>query len=328
MGYADPIAQSKLAHRTGSGLALGDNLFLGITFACAITLNILLLLLVGILGNAGYPAFQTFGIQFLWSTAWQPNPAIGQLQFGALPFIYGTLVTSAIALIIGVPVSLGIAIFLSELAPSWVANPLSFLVELLAAVPSVVYGLWGFIVLKPFMGGTIEPAIQSVLGFLPIFKGPTTGYDLFTAGVILAIMIIPTISSISRDTLRSVPQNQREAALSLGATQWETTRVAVVSYSRVGIFGAVILGLGRAVGETMAVTMTIGNSNRISTSLFGPGQSIASLIANNFGEASTEPVFLSSLLLLALILLLMSLLINVVARLVFRRYTGATEGSR
>lgn len=328
MGYAGPVAQGKLANSHASPFALGDNLFLLITALAAIALNVILLLLILTLGSASGPAFRSFGIQFLWSTAWQPNPSVGPLEFGAAPFIYGTLVTSLIAIVIGVPISLGIAVFLSELAPAWLAGPMGFLVELLAAVPSVVYGLWGFLVLKPVMASTIEPAIQRVLGFLPLFQGNTTGYDLFTAGVILAIMIIPTVSAISRDTLRAVPQNQREAALSLGATQWETTRVAVISYSRIGIFGAVILGLGRAIGETMAVTMTIGNTNTISRSLFGPGQTISSLIANQFSDSYTEPLLQSALLELALILLVMSLLINVVARLIFRRFTGATEGSR
>src|SRR5438309_6224433 len=236
------------------------------------------------------------------------------------------LVTSALALVLGVPISLGIAIFLSELAPGWLRTPLTYVVELLAAVPSVVYGLWGTFVLAPVMRVYIEPSVQAILGFLPLFRGNPIGSDVFTAGVILAVMIIPTISSVSREALLAVPDTQREAALSLGATRWETTRLAVLRYARAGIFGAVVLGLGRAVGETMAVTMTIGNRNAISVSLFDQGQTIASWIANNFTEAET-PLELSACIELGLVLMLMSLVINVFARLMLGRVLRRGEGA-
>jgi phosphate transport system permease protein len=247
-------------------------------------------------------------------------------EFGAAPFIYGMLVTSGLALLLGVPISMGIAIFLSELAPPWLRIPLTYIVELLAAVPSVIYGLWGIFVLGPVMRVQVEPAIQSVLGFLPLFQGNAIGRDMFTAGVILAVMIIPTISAVSREALVAVPTSQREAALSIGATGWETTRLAVLRYARAGIFGAVILGLGRAVGETMAVTMTIGNRNAISGSLFGQGQTIASLIANSWLEAIAGSLELSALIELGLVLMLVSLLINTFARLMVGRVLRIGEG--
>lgn len=296
--------------RTARGLTLGDSLFHGLSAGTALAVLGLLGLIALVLAFAATQSFQAFGFGFLWGTTWsgQPLPA-----FGAVPFVYGTLVTSALALLFGIPVSLGIAIFLSELAPPWLRIPLTYVVELLAAVPSVVYGLWGIFVLAPAMRSSVEPALQATLGFLPIFQGTPIGTDKFTAGVILAIMIIPTISSVSREALLVVPQSQREAALSLGATRWETTRTAVLSYARSGIFGAVILGLGRAVGETMAVTMTIGNKIGISASLFDQGQTIASLLANNFAEAG--PLEASALIELGLVLMLMALVINILGRL-------------
>jgi phosphate transport system permease protein len=223
-------------------------------------------------------------------------------------------------------VSLGIAIFLSELAPSWLRIPLTFIVELLAAVPSVVYGLWGIFVLGPAMRVYIEPGVQTILGFLPLFQGHPIGSDVFTAGVILAIMIIPTISAVSREALLAVPDSQREAALSLGATRWETTRLAVLRYARAGIFGASILGLGRAVGETMAVTMTIGNRAGFFNSLFEPGQTIASQIAGRWLDA-VPPLELGALVELGLVLMLVSLVINVFARLMVGRFLRVGEGA-
>jgi phosphate transport system permease protein len=309
--------------RKTTGVTLGDSLFTGLAGAMGIGLILLLALITFLLFLRSIPAFQQFGPGFVYGTQWDPVSAV----YGALPFVYGTLVTSAIALLLGVPVSLGIAIFLSELSPSWLRGPLSYVVELLAAIPSVVYGFWALFVLAPVMRVSIEPAIQSVLGFLPIFQGPTIGTDKFTAGVVLAVMIIPTISAVSREALYVVPQSQREAALSLGATRWETTRRAVLTYARSGIFGAIILGLGRAVGETMAVTMTIGNKNVISTSLFDQGQSIASLLANAWGEASSDPLESGALLELALVLMLMALIINTVARLIIGRYLRLEEAA-
>lgn len=254
-----------------------------------------------------------FGLSFIYSSTWNANAE----QFGALPFIVGTLLTSAIAIAIGVPLSIGIAVYLSELAPSWIRQPLSFVVELLAAVPSVIFGLWAMGALRPVMVHQIEPALVHLLGWIPLFGGTPVGLDKLTAGLILAIMIIPTVASLSREAMRSVPDSQREAALSLGATRYETTRMAVLSYARSGIFGACMLGLGRAIGETMAVAMTIGNSNYISWSLLDPGQTMASLIANNWGEA--DRLMLSALLEIGVVLFIVALLINVFARLMIRR---------
>src|SRR5213594_79539 len=307
--------RSRCAGRPVAADTLGDPLFQWFSTAVALGVVGLLVLITVILTLAAQDSIRTFGLGFLTGNLWNPVPP---LVFGAVPFVYGTLVTSALALLFGVPISLGIAIFLSELSPPWLRIPLTYVVELLAAVPSVVYGLWGIFVL--------EPVVQSIFGFLPIFQGNPIGTDKFTAGVILAVMIIPTISAVSREALLAVPDNQREAALSLGATRWETTRVAVLRYARAGIFGAIILGLGRAVGETMAVTMTIGNRNAISISLFDQGQTIASWIANNFLNA-TDPLELSALIELGLVLMLMSLLINVFARLMLGRVLRRGEGA-
>ncbi len=308
--------------RPNTGATLGDFLFHLLSGGTALAVLALLALITLILVLAASDSFRTFGFDFLGRAIWssQPIPV-----FGAAPFVYGTLVTSALALPIGVPISLGIAIFLSELAPAWLRVPLTYVVELLASVPSVVYGLWGIFVLAPAMRGYVEPALQHLLGFLPIFQGTPIGTDKLTAGVILAIMIIPTVSSVSREALLVVPQNQREAALSLGATRWETTRTAVLSYARSGIFGAVILGLGRAVGETMAVTMTIGNKVAISASLFDQGQTIASLLANNFAEAG--PLEVSALVELGLVLMSMALAINIFGRLFVGRVLRFQEAA-
>ncbi len=316
-----PEQSARKGRRQTTGVTLGDSLFSGLAGAVGIGVLGLLGLLTLILLFRSTESISTFGPRFLIGTTWDPNVPV----YGALPFIYGTLVTSIIALLLGVPVSLGIAIFLSELSPGWLRAPLTYVVELLAAVPSVVYGFWAIFVLSPVMRVYIEPSLQAVLGFLPIFQGPTIGTDKFTAGVILAIMIIPTISAVSREALLVVPQSQREAALSLGATRWETTRKAVLTYARSGIFGAVILGLGRAVGETMAVTMAIGNKNGMSASLFDQGQSIASLIANSWGEADTLQA--GALIELALVLMLMALAVNIFARLVIGRYLRLEEAA-
>ena len=314
----------RIVRRIARGLprSLGDPLFKGLSAVVALGVVALLGIITLVLAFAAEPSIRRFGPSFLAGGVWNPVPPE---VFGAAPFVYGTLVTSALALLIGVPISLGIAIFLSELAPAWLRIPLTYIVELLAAVPSVVYGLWGIFVLAPTMRSVIEPAVQATLGFLPIFQGTPIGSDKFAAGVILAVMVVPTISAVSREALLAVPANQREAALSLGATRWETTRLAVLRYARAGIFGAIILGLGRAVGETMAVTMMIGNRNAISVSLFDQGQTIASWIANNFTEAG--PLELSALIELGLVLMLMSLLINVFARLMVRRVLRRGEGA-
>jgi phosphate transport system permease protein len=309
--------------RAHSAATPGDLIFQSTSTIVALSVIGLLVLIVAILFAAAEASIRAFGVGFLSGTIWNPTGGV----FGAAPFIYGMLVTSALALLLGVPISMGIAIFLSELAPPWLRIPLTYVVELLAAVPSVIYGLWGIFVLGPVMRVQVEPAIQATLGFLPLFQGTAIGRDMFTAGVILAVMIIPTISSVSREALIAVPNSQREAALSLGATGWETTRLAVLRYARAGIFGAVILGLGRAIGETMAVTMTIGNRNAITGSLFSQGQTIASLIANSWLEAVAGSLELSALIELGLVLMLVSLLINTFARLMIGRVLRIGEGA-
>ena len=302
--------------RASLGASLGDTLFHLGTGAAAVVLLAFLGLIVVVTVSISQDTLRIYGFGFLGGTVWDP----GHNVFGALPFIYGTLVTSAIALLIGVPVSLGIAIFASELAPPFIRTPLTYLVELLAAIPSVVYGLWGIYILVPLMAGSVEPWLRANLGFLPLFQGPTYGYGLLTAGLVLAIMIIPTISAVTRESFLAVPQSQREAALSLGATRWEATRISVLKYARSGFFGAIMLGFARAFGETIAVTMVIGNSNSISTSLFGPAQSLASLIAQNAREALG--LELSAILEVALVLLVLDLVINIFARLMMWRFLG------
>ncbi len=314
--------------RTRSGLL--DGLFRYLTAAFALGVVALLAAFLVVLLEGSQLTLIRYGFAFLTSSNWDPNHAI----FGALPFIVGTLLTSAIALLIAVPLSLGIAIFLSELAPGWLATPLGYLVELLAAVPSVVYGFWGFAVLVPFMRFHVDPylaggnqAVSNTIHYqLPFFAGNASGSDVLTASVILAIMIIPTISAVSREALQAVPSSQREAALSLGATRWEATRTGVLTYARIGILGAVILGLGRAVGETMAVTMTIGNHDALPVSLFSQGQTIASLIATEFFAYPPGSAEVSALIEAGLVLLLITLLINVFARLLVRRLVRTAGG--
>ncbi len=287
----------------------GDRVFSWITAASA---SIVILTVLGMTGQmiaSSWLSLETFHWQFITSLEWNPVTE----QFGALPFIYGTIVSSTVALALAVPVSFGVALFLSELAPEWLRNPFGFLVELLAAVPSVVYGLWGIFALAPLMRETVEPALRATLGFLPLFSGPNQGYGMLTASVVLAIMITPTIASVSREVLRAVPRAYREAALGLGATQWEAIRTGVFPVARSGLVGAVVLGLGRALGETMAVTMLIGNRADISASLFAPGYTMASVIANEFTEA-TEDLYLSALAEIGLLLFVITVLLNAFAR--------------
>jgi phosphate transport system permease protein len=267
-------------------------------------------------------SISTFGLGFVTGSTWAPIHNI----YNAFPFLVGTLVTSGIGLLLGFPMGLGVAIFLSEWTKGSRAlgTTLGSLVELLAAVPSVIYGLWGLVVLVPFMQHYAEPALKSVLGFLPIFAGTPLGTDLLTAGVILAIMIIPTISAISRDVLNAVPNSQREAMYSLGATDWEVIRKAVLPYARSGIFGATILGLGRAVGETMAVTFVVGNNTNLPMSLLSPGYTLTSLIVNQLGT-TTDPLAESALVEVSLLLFLLALVINFLARGLVWRMTRGTR---
>jgi phosphate transport system permease protein len=274
----------------------------------------LLLLLVYELVRNGWLSVAQFGFGFVWSSEWDPV----RREFGALPFVYGTLLSSLLALILAVPPSIGVAIFLVELCPGWLRAPVAFLGELLAAIPSVVYGLWGILILAPWMQQTVQPFLKSTVGFLPLFQGPAYGVGMLTAGIILAIMVTPFISSVAREVLAQVPSAQREAALSLGATRWEMIRMAVLPYGWSGIIGACMLGLGRALGETMAVTMVIGNRPEIALSLFAPGYTMASVIANEFTEA-TDDLYLSALIEIGLVLFVITLLVNVLARLLVWR---------
>jgi phosphate transport system permease protein len=294
---------------------VGDAVFRLLMFAVALSMLLIVVAMILALASHSMPSIRGFGFQFLAGREWDPVKE----KFGALAFVYGTIVSSLIALIISVPLSLGIAIFLVEQAPNFLARPVGFLVELLAAIPSVVYGLWGIFVLAPFLREYVEPFLARWFGWLPLFRGPITGIGLLTGGVILAIMVTPVISAVVRDVLAAVPDTQREAALALGATKWETTLVVLVNAAP-GIAGAIILGLGRAIGETMAVTMVIGNRPEISASLFQPSYTLASVIANEFTEATSD-IYLSSLVELGLILFLVTFLVNAIARVLVWRVT-------
>ncbi|MHB1160535.1 MAG: phosphate ABC transporter permease subunit PstC [Chloroflexota bacterium] len=300
----------------------GDRVFKWTVTAAACAILVLVALIAFKMIDSSSLAIQRFGLAFLTGTSWDPVFE----EFGALPFVYGTLVSSLLALLIGAPLSLGTAIWLAELAPQWLRSPVSALVELLAAIPSVVYGLWGIFILAPWLRSTVEPFLARVFGFLPLFQGPAYGFGMLAGGLILAVMIVPTITAVSRDVMRAVPNTQREAMLALGATRWETIRKAVLPYSSSGIIGAVILGLGRALGETMAVTMVIGNRPEISASLFAPSYTMASVIANEFTEA-TYDLYLAALIEIGLVLLGVTLLLNALARLLVRQTAyGSTGG--
>ncbi len=268
------------------------------------------------------PTIKQFGFGFLTGRTWQPASDI----YGALPFIYGTIVSSLIALIIAVPISLGIAIFLVEQAPAKIAAPISFMVELLAAIPSVVYGLWGIFVLAPFIREYLGPFLQNNFGWLPIFQGRLTGIGMMTGGIIMALMVTPIVTAVVKDILEVVPTQQREAALALGATKWETTKI-VLGNAASGIAGAVVLGLGRALGETMAVTMVIGNSPQISSSLFEPAYTIASVLAANFAEA-TDKLYMSALIEMGLVLFLVTIIVNAFAKLLVHKVARGTGSAK
>ncbi len=305
----------------------GDKTFkIAVTIVATSALVILIASLF-VLASGSTQVFGTFGFGFLTGNTW--NAVLGRESFGVLPYILGTLITSGLALLIGVPLSLGIAIFLAELSPKKIRVPLSYLVELLAAVPSVIYGLWGLFVLRFWLVDYITTPLNIYLGWIPAFSGTPFGLDIFTASVILAIMIIPTIASVSREVISAVPNSIREGAYSIGATKWEVIKNWVLSYGRSGIFGAIILGLGRAVGETMAVTMVIGNAvgpNAMPTSLFRPGQTLPSLIANGFVDSQT-PLETSAYLGAALVLVIISIAINVFAYFMVTRLLKVKGGA-
>ena len=306
-----------------AGSPKGDRIFRGFLTLLAATVPVLLILLLQQLWHGSAPAIHRYGLHFLVDSTWDPVAD----EFGALPLIAGTLLSSALALLIAVPLSLGVAIFLTEFAWPPIRGPVTFLIEMLAAVPSVVYGLWGVFVLIPFLRATIFPFLRTTLGFLPFFQGPIYGPSMLSASIILAIMVMPFIMSVSREVLLAVPTSQREAALALGATRWEAAWTAVVPYARSGIIGAVILGLGRALGETMAVTMLIGNTHDISASLFAPGYTMAAAIANEFAEATTD-IHLAALSYVGLVLFGVTLLVNAGARLLIWRLARKSGGAR
>ena len=301
----------------------GDRIFKGVLTLAALSVPILLGFLVYELWDGAALAIARYGFGFVTSSTWDPVAE----EFGALPLIFGTLASSLLALLIAVPLSLGVAIYLTEFAPKSLRQPVAFLIGLLAAIPSVVYGLWGIFVLIPLLRATVFPFLRDTLGFLPFFQGPIYGPSMLAAGIILAIMVMPYIMSVGREVLLAVPNTQREAALALGATRWEAVTTAVLPYARSGIVGAVILGLGRALGETMAVTMLIGNRHEIAASLFAPGYTMAAAIANEFSEAVGD-LHLSALAYVAFLLFLVTVIVNAGARLlIWRVARGSGAGS-
>jgi phosphate transport system permease protein len=310
-----PGAVSARSRRDG-----GDRLFRALARGAALALVLIVLAMVVEMARAALPSFKAFGWRFLYTTKWDPVAE----NFGALPFVYGTLVSSVLALALAVPLGIGAAIYLAELAPFWIRPPIAFLVELVAAVPSVVFGLWGVFVLAPWLRTWVQPALGASLGFLPLFQGPPYGVGMLAAGIILSIMIVPFITAVSREVILAVPNTQREAALGLGATRWETTRMAVLRYGKSGLIGAVLLGLGRALGETMAVTMVIGNRAEIAISLFAPGYTMASVIANEFTEATSD-LYLGALVEIGLLLFGLTVIVNTLARLLVWSVGGAVK---
>ena len=289
----------------------------------AVSVFVIVLLVVWELVDKSKLSLHQFGIKFFYGHDWDPNND----SFGAMPFIYGTLVSSFLALLLAVPLSIGVAVYITEMCPQRLRAIISFLVELLAAIPSVIYGLWGIFVLAPLLRDYVEPFLAKTLGWTGLFTGPIYGLGMLAAGIILAIMVVPVIASITREVMTAVPQNQREAVLALGATRWEMIRMGVLRNARIGIVGGVILGLGRALGETMAVTMLIGNRPEVAKSLFAPGYTMASVIADEFSEASGD-MYLSALVEIGLALFIVTLIVNALARLLVWSITGGTARPR
>jgi phosphate transport system permease protein len=316
---ASPVAGSRSFL---SRLRNGDEIARLITFLFAASVVLITLMLVIELWTGSILPRHKFGMSFFFTRVWDPIAE----EFGALPFIYGTLVTAGVGLFLAVPLGIGAAIFLAELAPQKISDTLQFFIDLLAAVPSVIYGLLGVFIVIPMMREWIQPALKNTLGFLPLFQGPAYGVGFFTAGIVLAIMVIPYIISVSREVLLSVPRDQREAALALGSTRWESTWKVVVPFAKSGIMGSIFLALARALGETMAVTMVIGNTPTISSSLFSPGYSIAAVIANEFTEA-TGDMYLGALIELGLVLFLLTFILNGLARLLMLLTTQRGSGT-
>ena len=296
-----------------------DEVFRWIIVLSAVSVFVIVLLVVWELVDKSRLSLHQFGLHFFYGHDWDPNND----SFGAMPFIYGTLVSSFLALLLAVPLSVGVSVYITEMCPQRLRAIISFLVELLAAIPSVIYGLWGIFVLAPLLRDYVEPFLAKTLGWTGLFTGPMYGLGMLAAGIILAIMVVPVIASITREVMTAVPQNQREAVLALGATRWEMIRMGVLRNARIGIVGGVILGLGRALGETMAVTMVIGNRPEVAKSLFAPGYTMASVIANEFTEA-TGDMYLSALVEIGLALFIVTLIVNALARLLVWSITGGT----
>lgn len=314
--------QPPLALRRRRRLFEGDRIFAGLAYvAAAMVIVVAAGFLIALLIPA-LPAIRQFGFGFLGGREW--NPVTG--QFGGLPFLYGTLLTAAIGIVLAVPIGIGAALFLAEESRlSWIRMPLSFSIELLAGIPSVVVGLWALFILIPLMRDRVDPFLNHVLGFLPLFQGPVSGNGYLTAGIVLAIMVLPIMVALSRDVIRAVPRTLREASLALGATRAETTWSVVLPYARAGITGAILLSLGRALGETIAVTMVIGNSPQVRASLFAPGYTLASVLANEFTEALGD-VYRGALFELGLVLVGITILVNVLARFLVWRFRGTGTG--
>jgi len=292
----------------------GDKIFKGVTAFFAAGIACLFIAMIVALWHQSQPSIKAFGFSFLTSTQWNPVTE----KFGALIPVAGTIISTFIALVLAVPISIGIALFLAELAPHWLRAPFGTAIELLAAIPSIVYGMWGLFVLVPLMANYVQPWLKSCLGFIPLFSGPSMGIGMLTAGLVLTLMIIPFISSVTRDVFLMVPQHLKESAYGLGSTNWEVVRDIMIPYGRKGIAGAVFLGMGRALGETMAVTFVIGNSFHLSWSLFAPGNSIASTLANEFTEADGQ-IYTSSLVELGLVLFFITFIVLGIAQLWLRK---------
>ncbi|MDP4115769.1 MAG: phosphate ABC transporter permease subunit PstC [Bacteroidota bacterium] len=316
-----PAASFSIKNLLG-GKNVGDLVFQNVLRFFASILLLIVVLMVIQMVNQSMPSIKQFGWNFIKNNTWDPVKE----EYSAWPFIFGTLYSSLLALLIALPLSLGVSIFLSEFAPRWLEKIVSLLVELLAAVPSIVYGLFGIFVLAPWLRTTIEPALGNKFGFLPLFTGPPYGLGMFAAVIILVVMILPIITSISRDVMKAIPVTQREAAYALGATKWEVVKI-ILGGAKSGIVGATLLGLGRAVGETMAVTMVIGNTPQISYSLFEPGHTMASVIANEFSEA-TSTLHVSSLIEISLLLFIITVILNAAARLIVWGVTKKYKGRK
>src|ERR1700752_1919580 len=316
----DSVKRKGIAQRMSPPSRFGDKAFEALTLVMGLAVVVLVFLVGWQLARGSSLAIQKFGVHFLVTSTWDPVAD----QFGALPFIYGTAISSLIALVIAVPLGIATAAYLTELAPLWIRQPLTSLIEMLAAIPSVILGLWGIFVMVPWLRNYPFPFLKQYFGWIPLFNGPIYGPCMFAGGIIIAVMILPIITSVSREILRSVPDLQREAAYALGATRWEATRIAVLSYAKKGLFGAVILGLGRALGETMAVTMVIGNAPQIVKSLFAPGYTLASVIANEFTEATSD-LYLQALFEVGLVLFGITVLANLLAQLLLRTMTTTSS---